>query len=175
MACIVVYRGRKNLFQVSSLVKRISWYVSYAMYDFRGWIKYTSYSGDFVPSPPTNFSNRISLLSMINKGSSRFSYFLATPPLLSFENPNYFCEWGRWQEGRKDYVTFSCRITPDACFSLCLQVSDPTSVSLEPLPATGKGGRQEGERGGKERERERERGVFVGDSKVEMNCRHQQP
>lgn len=61
----------------------------------QGWIKYTSYSGDFVPSPPTNFSNRISLLSMINKGSSRFSYFLATPPLLSFENPNYFCEWGR--------------------------------------------------------------------------------
>ena len=96
---------------------------------------------------------------MINKGSSRFSYFLAAPPLLSFENPNYFCEWGRWQEGRKDYVTFSCRITPDACFSLCLQVSDPTSVSLEPLPATGKGGRQEGERGGRRggRARERER------------------
>lgn len=40
---------------------------------------------------------------------------------------------------------------------------------LEPLPATGKEGRQEGERGGGER------GVFVGDSKVEMNCRHQQP
>lgn len=59
---------------------------------------------------------------------------------VSSENSNYlYC-----RDDRKgpDYVTFSYRITPDACSSLCLRLSDPTSVP-EPLAGIRKERRQE--------------------------------
>jgi len=59
---------------------------------------------------------------------------------VSSENSNYlYC-----RDDRKgpDYVTFSYRITPDACSSLCLRLSDPTSAP-EPLPGIRKERRQE--------------------------------
>jgi len=59
---------------------------------------------------------------------------------VSSENSNYlYC-----RDDRKgpDYVTFSYRITPDACSSLCLRLSDPTSAP-EPLAGIRKERRQE--------------------------------
>lgn len=69
---------------------------------------------------------------------------------ISLENSNYvYC---RSDRKGPDYVTFSCRITPDACSSLCLRLSNPTSVP-ELLAGIRKERRQErkGEtRGGQE-------------------------
>lgn len=62
-----------------------------------------------------------------------------------------------------DCVTFSYRITPDACSSLCLRLSDPTSV-LEPLAGIRKERRQE--RKGEARREESVRWRFEGGNEL---------
>lgn len=64
----------------------------------------------------------------------------------TFASPQKISNYLYCRSDRKgpDCVTFSYRITPDACSSLCLRLSDPTSV-LEPLAGIRKERRQEGE------------------------------
>lgn len=88
------------------------------------------------------------------------------------ENSNYlYC---RSDRKGLDYVTFSCWITPDACFSRFVSDSRIQLPFPEPLAGIRKERRQE-EKGEEPAEEERRDRVFAGDSKVEMNCRHQQP